>query len=76
MFNKVKTYHFCPHHIMWCVHTNTNCDKVKGQDVKQKATKKKIVHGRKGGEKSFSELVDYFLGINGDGNNNDNSNQG
>ena len=57
-FNKDKKYHWCPHHIMWCVHTDVGCDKGKGKDVKHKSVKKKRGHDRKDGDKELSILVE------------------
>ena len=50
---------------MWCVHTALECDKGKGQEVKQKDAKEKRGHG-KGGYKEFLVLVDYFQGLGPD----------
>ena len=46
-FGADKTYHWCPHHLMWCVHTPAECTKGSGQAEKQKSFKKKKGH-RKG----------------------------
>ena len=35
-FGKDKTYHWYPHHLMWCVHTPAECTKGSGQAEKQK----------------------------------------
>ena len=72
-FKKDKTYHWCPHQIMWCVHTAAKCDKGKGRGVKQKYAKKKKGHG-KGGDQEFLALVNYFQGLGPDGDDDDNDN--
>ena len=35
-FSANKTYHWCPHHLMWCVQTPAECTKGAGQAEKQK----------------------------------------
>ena len=70
---KYKTYHLCPHHIMWCVHTAAKCNKGKVQEANQKYAKKKRVHG-KGRDQEFLALVDYFKGLVPDGDKYDNDN--
>ena len=63
-FGKDKTYHWCPHHLMWCVHTPAECTKVSGQAEKQKTFKKKKGGG---GEKAYSALIEIFGGMDSDG---------
>jgi hypothetical protein len=60
-----KTYHWCPHHLMWCVHTPEQCTKGSGQAEKQKTFKKKKGHG-KGGEQAYAALIEMFNGMNSD----------
>jgi hypothetical protein len=60
-----KTYHWCPHHLMWCVHTPEQCTKGSGQAEKQKTFKKKKGHG-KGGEQAYAALIDMFNGMDSD----------
>ena len=60
-FGKDKTYHWCPHHLMWCVHTPAECTKGSGQAEKQKSFKKK-----KGGEQAYAALIEMFSGMDSD----------
>ena len=65
-FGADKTYHWCPHHLMWCIHTPAQCTKGSGQAEKQKSFKKKKGHG-KGGEQAYAALIDMFNGMDSDG---------
>ena len=55
-FSADKNYHWCPHHLMWCVHTPAKCTKGKGQNAKQKSFKKAKGHGKES-DQAFAALV-------------------
>ena len=66
-FSADKPYHWCPHHLMWCVHTPEECTKGKVQDSKQKSFKKAKGHG-KGSEQAYSALIAMFKNMGDDDN--------
>jgi hypothetical protein len=64
-FSADKTYHWCPHHLMWCVQNPAEGTKGKGRDSKQKSFKKAKGHG-KGSDHACAALVAMFQDM-GDG---------
>ena len=55
LFTTNKTYHWCPHHLMWCLHTEAQCKK--GKDMERVRSQSKGKPSRRARIRAFQAFM-------------------